>query len=643
MNLPKPPRLINKVAVGVVFVDAPIGSDYDLTPAQRTNALAEAMDGLDWLAQQEPQARIKWTWDVKVKAVNVTPFAGAAWGGLPDSWYKGIDAALMKHDNNKIYFFKGDQYARINGNNSKMDTGYPRPIAGNWKGLPASFNNGIDAALWRESNKKIYLFKGSQYVRVDPANYTMDPGYPNPIAGNWKGMPTSFNNGIDAALWRESNGKIYFFKGDQYLRFSSVAAGVDPGYPTKIKGNWGGLSDAFNEKVDAALSRKSNGKVYLFSGANYARMSASSAAENGYPRPIGLTGGQMERLWRDPALAALGHPGDGGLDSYVEALKNTHKTDTAFTVFFTRWPVGHFAYAGFPRVVMHYDNDGWGPANIDRVFAHETGHVFGAPDEYASSGCKCDQVAGRFFRQANKNCANCSGTTVTCIMKSNTQSVCAHTPFHLGWVAFMEGIDAGLYRPSNKKVYLFSGPYYIRIDSQTVKIDPGYPRKIAGAWKGLPSSFTTGIDAAVMRGNGKIYFFKGNQYARINNANSTMDPGYPTSISPNWGGLPNSFKSGIDAAVRRDNGKIYFFKGNQYVRVDDGTAQTDPGYPTAISPNWGGLPHSFKNGIDAAVRRHNDKIYFFRNRTYVRMDDGTAKMDAGYPTWIDKNWMPFPR
>ncbi len=70
-----------------------------------------------------------------------------------------------------------------------------------------------------------------------------------------------------------------------------------------------------------------------------------------------------------------------------------------YCVFFVKgYPVDHFAYAsiGGPRIVMEYANDGWGPDNIDRVFAHESGHIFGGPDEYASSGCNCGGSWGRF-------------------------------------------------------------------------------------------------------------------------------------------------------------------------------------------------------------------------------------------------------
>jgi hypothetical protein len=33
-------------------------------------------------------------------------------------------------------------------------------------------------------------------------------------------------------------------------------------------------------------------------------------------------------------------------------------------------------------LVVTYDNDGWGIDRMDRVVAHETGHIFGATDEY---------------------------------------------------------------------------------------------------------------------------------------------------------------------------------------------------------------------------------------------------------------------
>ncbi len=145
---------------------------------------------------------------------------------------------------------------------------------------------------------------------------------------------------------------------------------------------------------------------------------------------------QKEARWRDPAMQQLGFgTGMAGVLSYVENLRSTNGTDWAYCAFFTKYPLGHFAYAslGGPRLVMHYDNDGWGPDNIDRVFAHETGHIFNAPDEYASSGCDCGGQWG-FFKVANANCENCApGGGVACIMKSNSWEVCAYTPYHLGF------------------------------------------------------------------------------------------------------------------------------------------------------------------------------------------------------------------
>jgi hypothetical protein len=165
------------------------------------------------------------------------------------------------------------------------------------------------------------------------------------------------------------------------------------------------------------------------------------------------TATDLEAVWRNPAIGSIGFSADwAGVTAYVEDLRSRFGTRWTYCGFFTKYPLGHFAYAsiGGPRLVMDYNNDGWGPDNIDRVFAHETGHIFGCPDEYASSGCDCGGSWGR-FGIVNGNCENCAaGGGVACLMKANTFAVCGFTPSHLGWAPQLEvrnyGFTAGGWR-----------------------------------------------------------------------------------------------------------------------------------------------------------------------------------------------------
>jgi hypothetical protein len=148
-----------------------------------------------------------------------------------------------------------------------------------------------------------------------------------------------------------------------------------------------------------------------------------------------------EVQWRDPAMAALGYAaGSAGMYDYLHDLRTHTWTtmcpgpDWAYVAFFTKYAAPWFAYAslGGPRLVMQYSNDGWGPSQIDRVFAHESGHIFGAADEYASSGCSLGGAWG-YLGVANNNCANGNPASIDCLMKANTYNMCQWSAGQLGW------------------------------------------------------------------------------------------------------------------------------------------------------------------------------------------------------------------
>jgi hypothetical protein len=200
--------------------------------------------------------------------------------GEPFKTAKTIDA-VVEWDNGKAYFFKGSQYSRYDMKADRVDPGYPKPInSETWPGLP--WANGIDTAVnW--GNGKAYFFKGGQYIRYDIRTDRVDPGYPKPInSQTWPGLP--WTDGIDAAVnWY--NGKAYLFKGTQYVRIDIQADRVDPGYPKEIYGpNWPGVPWA--DGIDAAVNWK-NGKAYLFKGNQYLRIDIQAdRVDPGYPKPI---------------------------------------------------------------------------------------------------------------------------------------------------------------------------------------------------------------------------------------------------------------------------------------------------------------------------------------------------------------------
>ena len=155
-----------------------------------------------------------------------------------------------------------------------------------------------------------------------------------------------------------------------------------------------------------------------------------------------------EGPWRNAALQEMGFSSDrqGSVD-YVQDLQQTRGTNWAYVAYFTKYPLRHFAYAVSEKTVMHYDNDGWGVNSINRVFAHETCHIFGAADEYGS--CTCGSSHG-YLGIANNNCRNCPGTQESCLMSGNVLQMCVWSRGQVGWD---ESLFPGVFPPLSRGNY----------------------------------------------------------------------------------------------------------------------------------------------------------------------------------------------
>lgn len=160
-----------------------------------------------------------------------------------------------------------------------------------------------------------------------------------------------------------------------------------------------------------------------------------------------------ETPWRDAALAALGYvAGSAGVRAYTnDLLAKTWSLGvtptSAYVAFITKYHAAWMAYTHgsefyqvyqYPWVSARGDFElagagGWG-RDWHKVVAHETGHIFGAPDEYAASNCSSTQTFGALHVR-NGNCEN--DTTVAhvpCLMSHNTVDLCGFSVQTFGWV-----------------------------------------------------------------------------------------------------------------------------------------------------------------------------------------------------------------
>ncbi len=93
---------------------------------------------------------------------------------------------------------------------------------------------------------------------------------------------------------------------------------------------------------------------------------------------------------------------------------------------------------------MTYDCGFWGHEQMDKVFRHEVGHIFGAADEYCCAYSCCDFGAYGYLGVENDNCAMNNPSSVLCVMKDNSDNLCYYTRGQIGW---WDSDDDGIYDP----------------------------------------------------------------------------------------------------------------------------------------------------------------------------------------------------
>jgi hypothetical protein len=165
----------------------------------------------------------------------------------------------------KVYFFADARYWRYDIDANRVEVGWPKDIAAEWRrwptGLPGSANR-VSAAL-NARNGKAYFFFGREYRRFDIALDRMDLG-PLKVSDYWPGVGADLF--IEAAV-NLGNGDVCLFHDRTCTRFNLEKNRALDGYPRRIADDWPGMPDAH---VDAALNYGS-GSIYFFIDQQYTR------------------------------------------------------------------------------------------------------------------------------------------------------------------------------------------------------------------------------------------------------------------------------------------------------------------------------------------------------------------------------------
>ncbi|MGB7087118.1 MAG: hypothetical protein WBD47_16280 [Phormidesmis sp.] len=314
-----------------------------------------------------------------------------------------------------------------------------------------------------------------------------------------------------------------------------------------------------------------------------------------------------EAPWRNAALQQMGYSANrSGSVDYVKDLHHRQNTDWAYVSYFTKYPLHHFAYAVSEKVCMHYGNDGWGSDAINRVFAHETCHIFGAADEYGS--CSCGSLHGH-LSVPNNNCVNCSETPVPCLMEANVLEICQWSRAQIGWDnrLFPRSTSENLYQlHKNGLIWQYTGT------ACSGDRCPG--------WQKLDSNPAT---AAIATSGGNLYQLHENGFIWQYTGTSGSDD-HP----PRWQKLDNNPET---TAIAADGDRLYQLHKTGAIWKYTGTPCAG-----ARCPGWQKLDN---NPATTAIAASGGNLYQLHSTGAIWKYTGTPCSDNRCPGWqqLDNN------
>merc|ERR1712112_148704 len=194
-------------------------------------------------------------------------------------------------------------------------------------------------------------------------------------------------------------------------------------------------------------------------------------------------------------------------------------------------------------------------------------------------------------------------------------------PFHKGYMPNLQ--------LSNDDIQAIQELYGKEIEHPPPTLPPGGGSRPTARGE-ICNKGNTPLDAFIMTQDKRTYVFRGEEYWELDDY--AVMPGYPKSISADWGGLPGN----IDTAVTwKDTGATYIFKGNHYWKFEPRKKpHVARKYPQSISKEWGGLPRD----LSAGFKWKNNKNYFFQGDTYWRFSERAFTIDPQGPRSIQKYW-----